>query len=344
MFTVQFYITLLFILFIIIFALVVAMYATYMERKVAGMFQDRLGPNRAGPFGIFQPLCDGVKLFLKEEIIPTHANKFLFILGPALAMIMAMITTAVIPWSTSLQIGEYTVPLQVTDINVALLYIFAVLSVNVYGVMIGGWASNNKYSRMSALRVASQMISYELAMGFAIIALIMATGTFSLKEIVLQQQAGNWNVLIQPLGFILFLICSFAECNRAPFDLAEAENELIGGYHSEYSSMKLGFYLFAEYINMFTASMIMSTLYFGGYDIPFFDESTSTLGTNTIAILGFLSLFSKALFFMFVFMWVRWTLPRFRFDQLMRLGWKGLIPLGLINMLITGIILLLLKK
>ncbi|MGL4347144.1 MAG: complex I subunit 1/NuoH family protein, partial [Chitinophagaceae bacterium] len=211
-------------------------------------------------------------------------------------------------------------------------------------VMIGGWASNNKYSRMSALRVASQMISYELAMGFAIIALIMATGTFSLKEIVLQQQAGNWHVLIQPLGFILFLICSFAECNRAPFDLAEAENELIGGYHSEYSSMKLGFYLFAEYINMFTASMIMSTLYFGGYDIPFFDESTSTLGTNTIAILGFLSLVAKALFFMFVFMWVRWTLPRFRFDQLMRLGWKGLIPLGLINMLITGIILLWLKK
>lgn len=344
MFTVQFYITLGFILFIIVFALVVAMYATYMERKVAAMFQDRLGPNRAGPFGIFQPLCDGAKLFLKEEIIPTHANKFLFILGPALAMIMAMITTAVIPWGTSLQIGEYTIPLQVADVNVALLYVFAVLSINVYGIMIGAWASNNKYSRMSALRAASQMISYELAMGFAIVALIMSTGTFSLKEIVLQQQAGNWNVLIQPLGFILFMICSFAECNRAPFDLAEAENELIGGYHSEYSSMKLGFYLFAEYINMFTASMIMSTLYFGGYDIPFFNEATSTLDQNIIAILGFISLFAKALLFIFLFMWVRWTLPRFRFDQLMRLGWKGLIPLGIINMLITGIVLLWLKK
>ncbi len=332
----------LFIGFIISISLVIAMYTTYMERKVAAVMQDRRGPNRAGPFGLLQPMADGLKLFFKEEIIPAFSNKFLFILGPSLAMITAMLTSAVIPWGDKMEAFGRTISLQITDVNIGILYVFGVVSLGVYGIMIGAWASNNKFSLLGGLRAASQMISYELAMGLALIALIMYTGTPSLKEMVQQQQAGYWNVLIQPVGFIVFLICAFAECNRTPFDLAEAENELIGGYTSEYSSMKLGFYLFAEYINMFISSAIIATLYFGGYDIPFVDEST--LNINVAAILGALALFVKILFFIFVFMWVRWTIPRFRYDQLMNLGWKGLIPIALVNMLITAALILFLNK
>lgn len=332
----------LFIGFIISISLVIAMYTTYMERKVAAVMQDRRGPNRAGPFGLLQPMADGLKLFFKEEIIPAFSNKFLFILGPSLAMITAMLTSAVIPWGDKMEAFGRTISLQITDVNIGILYVFGVVSLGVYGIMIGAWASNNKFSLLGGLRAASQMISYELAMGLALIALIMYTGTPSLKEMVQLQQQGYWNVLIQPVGFLVFLICAFAECNRTPFDLAEAENELIGGYTSEYSSMKLGFYLFAEYINMFISSAIIATLYFGGYDIPFVDEST--LNVNLAAGLGALALFAKILFFIFVFMWVRWTIPRFRYDQLMNLGWKGLIPIALVNMLITAALILWLNK
>lgn len=332
----------LFIGFIISISLVIAMYTTYMERKVAAVMQDRRGPNRAGPFGLLQPMADGLKLFFKEEIIPAFSNKFLFILGPSLAMITAMLTSAVIPWGDKMELFGRTISLQITDVNIGILYVFGVVSLGVYGIMIGAWASNNKFSLLGGLRAASQMISYELAMGLALIALIMYTGTPSLKEMVQLQQQGYWNVLIQPVGFIVFLVCAFAECNRTPFDLAEAENELIGGYTSEYSSMKLGFYLFAEYINMFISSAIIATLYFGGYDIPFVDEST--LNVNLAAGLGALALFAKILFFIFVFMWVRWTIPRFRYDQLMNLGWKGLIPIALVNMLITAALILFLNK
>ena len=329
----------LFIGFIISISLVIAM---YMERKVAAVMQDRRGPNRAGPFGLLQPMADGLKLFFKEEIIPAFSNKFLFILGPSLAMITAMLTSAVIPWGDKMEAFGRTISLQITDVNIGILYVFGVVSLGVYGIMIGAWASNNKFSLLGGLRAASQMISYELAMGLALIALIMYTGTPSLKEMVQLQQQGYWNVLIQPVGFLVFLVCAFAECNRTPFDLAEAENELIGGYTSEYSSMKLGFYLFAEYINMFISSAIIATLYFGGYDIPFVDEST--LNVNLAAGLGALALFAKILFFIFVFMWVRWTIPRFRYDQLMNLGWKGLIPIALVNMLITAALILFLNK
>lgn len=332
----------LFIGFIISISLVIAMYTTYMERKVAAVMQDRRGPNRAGPFGLLQPMADGLKLFFKEEIIPAFSNKFLFILGPSLAMITAMLTSAVIPWGDKMEAFGRTISLQITDVNIGILYVFGVVSLGVYGIMIGAWASNNKFSLLGGLRAASQMISYELAMGLALIALIMYTGTPSLKEMVQLQQQGYWNVLIQPVGFLVFLVCAFAECNRTPFDLAEAENELIGGYTSEYSSMKLGFYLFAEYINMFISSAIIATLYFGGYDIPFVDEST--LNVNLAAGLGALALFAKILFFIFVFMWVRWTIPRFRYDQLMNLGWKGLIPIALVNMLITAALILWLNK
>ncbi|HSZ86600.1 MAG TPA: NADH-quinone oxidoreductase subunit NuoH [Puia sp.] len=324
-------------------SLLVAMYETWAERKVAAVIQDRRGPNRAGIFGILQPLADGLKLFMKEEIIPNLSNRFLFILGPGLAMLTAMMTSAVVPWSSHLDIGGRTVSLQIADINIGILYIFGVVSMGVYGVMIGGWASNNKFSLMAALRGASQIISYELAMGLSIIALLMLTGSLSLKTIVEQQQNGIYNFLYQPLGFLIFLICAFAECNRTPFDLSEAESELNFGYHQEYSSMKLGFYLFAEYVNMFISSAVMVTLFFGGYDIPFLNDTSvgEHIGQNWLAIIQAGVFFFKIAFFIFFFMWVRWTVPRFRYDQLMRLGWKGLIPLALINMVVTGFIVLL---
>ena len=335
------------IVMIVSVSLVIAMYETYAERKLAGFIQDRLGPSRAGPFGILQPLADGLKLFMKEEIIPNTSNKFLFILGPCLAMMTAMMTSAVIPWGGSLHIGSRIVSLQVADINIGILYIFGVVSLGVYGIMIGGWASNNKFSLIAALRGASQMISYELAMGLALIALLMLTGSLSMKTIVQQQMdRGVWNVVYQPLGFLIFIVCAFAECNRTPFDLPEAENELNFGYHQEYSSMKLGFYLFAEYINMFISSAVMATLFFGGYDIPFFNEAAhiATWGPTIVGLLGALALFIKIVFFIFLFIWVRWTIPRFRYDQLMNLGWKKLIPLALVNMIITGALVLWLKK
>ena len=315
-------------------SLVIAMYTTFAERKVAAILQDRRGPNRAGPFGLLQPLADGLKLFFKEEIIPNFSSKFLFILGPALAMMTAMMTSAVIPWGNKLELFGRNISLQIADINIGILYVFGVVSLGVYGIMIGSWASNNKFSLLGGLRAASQIISYELAMGISMIALLMVTGTLSLKEMVLQQQAGHWNVVYQPLGFLIFLICAFAECNRTPFDLPEAENELIGGYHTEYSSMKLGFFLFAEYINMFISSVIMATLFFGGYDMPFVNESL--LSTNIAALVGIAALMGKVICFIFLFMWVRWTIPRFRYDQLMHLGWRILIPLALFNMLATG--------
>jgi len=326
-----------FALIIIIFliSLVVAMYSTYAERKVAAFFQDRIGPNRAGPFGILQPLADGAKMFMKEEIIPASSNKFLFIVGPSLAIMTACIGSAVIPWGETLTIGSYRIPLQVTDINVGVLYIFGVVSLGVYGVMIGGWASNNKYSLLGAIRAASQNISYEIAMGLSIIALLMTTGTLSLKEIAAQQHGWHWNIVSQPLGFLIFIVCAFAETNRAPFDLPECETELIGGYHTEYSSMKLGFYLFSEYINMFVSGAVMATLYFGGYNFPYMHHLG--LSENWVTILGVVALFAKIFFFIFFFMWVRWTLPRFRYDQLMDLGWKTLIPLAIANIVITGL-------
>ena len=333
---------LLFAVIILMLSLVVAMYATLAERKVAGFFQDRLGPNRAGIFGLLQPVADGVKLFFKEEFMPAKADKVLYILGPCLTMLVALLSSAVIPWGDTLIIGGNEFALQMADVNIGVLYTFAVVSIGVYGVMIGGWASNNKYALMGSVRAASQMISYELAMSMSIVTIVMTSGSLSLNEIVSQQHGMNWNVFTQPIGFVVFLICAFAECNRSPFDLPECETELIGGYHTEYSSMKLGFYLFSEYINMFIASAMISTLYFGGYNFPFMNELG--LSHNWISIIGTLVLLAKIFFFVFVFMWVRWTLPRFRYDQLMRFGWKGLMPWAFINMIVTGFFYLLIKR
>jgi NADH-quinone oxidoreductase subunit H len=327
------------VLLVFFIALGVAAYATYGERKVAAFMQDRVGPDRAGPFGLLQPIADGVKMFMKEEITPTSSNRNLFVLGPSIAMLTALMAGVVIPWGSPITINGELMPLQITDINIGILYIFGVVSIGVYGIMIGGWASNNKYSLLGALRASSQMISYEIAMGLAIIALVMKTGTLSLGEIV-NQQHGLWNVFIQPLSFFIFLICAFAETNRAPFDLPECETELVGGYHTEYSSMKLGFYLFAEYINMFVSSAVISCLYFGGYNLPFQEWLVAHgIDGNLLPFFQFGFLFSKIVFFIFFFMWVRWTIPRFRYDQLMTLGWKILLPLAILNILITGIVM-----
>ncbi|GAB3831068.1 NADH-quinone oxidoreductase subunit NuoH [Hymenobacter jeollabukensis] len=330
-------------------SLLIATYSTYAERVVAAFLQDRVGPDRAGPYGLLQPLADAVKLFTKEEFFPAGANRALFVFGPCLAMTTALMASAVIPFGNTLLLGNGDViRLQAIEVNIGMLYVFGVVSLGVYGLMIGGWASNNKFSLLGAIRAAAQAVSYELAMGMALIALLMVTGTLSLREIALQQYDGLWNIVYQPLGFIIFIVCAFAETNRTPFDLPECETELVGGYHTEYSSMKMGLYLFAEYINVFVASAVMSTLYFGGFSFPgehllynYLTSSQSELfAHNVVTILGTVTLFAKIFFFIFFFMWVRWTLPRFRYDQLMRLGWTMLFPIAILNILLTGAFIL----
>ncbi|MEY4486081.1 MAG: NADH-quinone oxidoreductase subunit NuoH [Flavobacteriia bacterium] len=311
-----------------------AAYMTYFERKLAAWIQDRVGPDRAGPFGILQPIADGVKMFLKEDFIPAKADKWLFIIGPGIAMFTALITSAVIPWGPKLHLFGRDIVLQVADINIGILYVFGVISIGVYGIMIGGWASNNKYSLYGAIRASSQMISYELAMGVSAITIVLLSGSLSLTTIV-EGQSDVWNIVYQPVAFLIFFICALAELNRAPFDLPECESELVGGYHTEYSSMKLGLYLFAEYTSMFVSSAIMAILFFGGYNFP----GMSHFSGNTLAILGIAAFATKIFIFIFVIMWIRWTIPRFRFDQLMHLGWKSLLPLSLINLLVTGLVI-----
>ena len=330
------------VVILVVFAvtMLMAMYSTWAERKVAAYLQDRVGPNRAGWGGLFQPLADGLKLFAKEEFSPNTPNKFLFKVGPGIAMATALMTSAVIPWGDRFHLFGRDILLQATDINVGVLYIFGIVSIGVYGIMIGGWASNNKFSLIGAIRASSQMVSYEVAMGLSIVALLMMTGTLSLKEISIQQSGMNWNVFYQPLSFLIFLICAFAETNRTPFDLAECETELIGGYHTEYSSMKMGFYLFAEYANMFVSSTILAVLFFGGYNYPGMSWVVENWGVNIANVLGIGALFVKLCGFIFFYMWVRWTIPRFRYDQLMHLGWRILIPLSIINIMITGVVLL----
>ena len=325
---------------IFLITLGVAAYSTYFERKIAAFMQDRIGPDRAGPFGILQPLADAVKMFMKEDFIPANSNKWLFIMGPCLSMLTALMTSAVVPFGDTVTIGDVTFDLQGIDVNIGILWVFGIVSLGVYGILIGGWASNNKYSLLGAIRAASQNISYELAMGLSIIAILMMTGSLSTKAIVEAQQNGHWNILYQPMGFIIFLICAFAECNRTPFDLPECETELIGGYHTEYSSMKLGFYLFAEYINMFISGAIISCLYFGGYNFPFMDQVAGSVSPVLFSIICVLVLLTKTIMMILFFMFIRWTIPRFRYDQLMNLGWKSLIPLALVNMLITGAIII----
>jgi NADH-quinone oxidoreductase subunit H len=322
------------VLLLFLVSLGAAAYMTYFERKLAAWIQDRVGPDRAGPFGILQPIADGVKMFLKEDFIPAKADKWLFIIGPGLAMFTALITSAVVPWGPKLHLFGRDIALQVADINIGILYVFGVISIGVYGIMIGGWASNNKYSLYGAIRASSQMISYELAMGVSAITIVLLSGSLSLNAIV-ESQREVWNIVYQPVAFLIFFICALAELNRAPFDLPECESELVGGYHTEYSSMKLGLYLFAEYTSMFVSSAIMAILFFGGYNFP----GMSHFSGNTLALLSIGAFATKIFIFIFVIMWIRWTIPRFRFDQLMHLGWKSLLPLSLINLLVTGLVI-----
>jgi len=273
-------------------------------------------------------------MFLKEDFIPAKADKWLFIIGPGISMFTALITSSVIPWGTNLNLFGRDISLQVADFNIGILFVFGVVSIGVYGIMIGGWASNNKYSLYGAIRASSQMISYELAMGISAITIVMLTGSLSLNDIVQSQHGMNWNIFYQPVAFFIFFITSLAELNRAPFDLPECESELIGGYHTEYSSMKLGLYLFSEYTSMFVSSAIMAVMFFGGYNFPGMDAFSG----NILSILSIGVFALKIFLIIFVIMWIRWTIPRFRFDQLMHLGWKVLIPVAIVNMLITGLV------
>lgn len=336
------------ILIVLVFAVTMffALYATYAERKVAGFLQDRYGPNRAGPFGLLQPICDGAKLFSKEEFMPNTPNKVLFAAAPAIAMAVSLVGSSVIPWAEKFVIMGYEFIPQIADVNVAVLYIVAVMSMSVYGIVVGGWASNNKYSLMGSIRAGAQMVSYEIAMGLALIALIMMTGSMSLRDITMQQGGWygmQWNVILQPITFLIFLICSFAECNRTPFDLAECESELVNGHHVEFSSLKMGFFMFSEYASMFFSSALISVLFFGGYNYPGIQWVTENWGINIASTIGVLALLGKTSFFIFFYMWVRWTIPRFRYDQLMRLGWKMMFPLAIFNIFLNGVLILIFK-
>ncbi len=332
-------------------ALSVAAYSTWAERKVAAIMQDRIGPNKAGPFGLLQPLADGGKFFFKEDFTPDNAERFLFVLGPSIVMFLSLLIGAVIPWGKSLNIAGQSFDLQVANIDIGVLYIMGLASISVYGMMIGGWASNNKYSLIGAIRASSQMISYELAMGLSLLAVIMTSGSLDLGKIASDQSTGklwglfeidgmNWNIFYQPVAFIIFLIAALAETNRHPFDLPECESELVTGYSTEYSSMKLGLYLFGEYVNMFISNALIVTLFFGGYNYPGINWVGENLGENIAGILSIVAFLMKVFFGIFLFMWIRWTIPRFRYDQLMHLGWKKLIPFALINLLITGAVVL----
>ena len=341
------------VLALFLLSLTVAAYSTWAERKVAAVMQDRIGPNKAGPFGLLQPLADGGKFFFKEDFTPDNAERFLFVIGPSIVMFLSLLTGAVIPWGSTINIAGESFDLQVANIDIGVLYILGLASVSVYGMMLGGWASNNKYSLIGAIRASSQMISYELAMGLALLAIIMMSGSLDLKVIVEQQTHGklwgivpevsgiNWNIFYQPFAFLIFLIAALAETNRHPFDLPECESELVTGYSTEYSSMKLGLYMFGEYVNMFISNALIAVLFFGGYNYPGIDWVAENWGENVAGVLSIVSFLIKVFFGIFLFMWIRWTIPRFRYDQLMHLGWKKLIPFGLINLLITGATILL---
>lgn len=311
------------------------MVSIYLERRVAAFISDRLGPNRVGPKGMFQPLADGLKFFMKEDIIVESANKIIYLAAPVIIMVPAFMTFAVVPIAPDLHAFGRVIPMQIANVNIGILYILALTSLGVYGIVLGGWSSNSKYPLLGGLRSSAQLISYELSLGLALVAVLMMTGSLQLNDIVVSQQ-GMWNVVRQPVAFLIFLTAVFAETNRLPFDLPEAEQELVGGYHTEYSSMKFAMFFMAEYANMITASALIATLFFGGWDIPFVHEAA--LG-NWGVLLGAIAFTLKTLFFIFFFIWVRWSFPRFRYDQVMRLGWQMMLPVALVNILVTGLVM-----
>ena len=307
----------------------------YAERRVSAFIQGRLGPNRVGPQGLLQPIADGIKFLMKEDIIPDGVNKPIYLLAPVIMLIPALMTFAVIPFWSDITLFGRQIPLQVADVNVGILYVLALTSIGVYGIVLAGWSSNSKYSLLGGLRSAAQLISYELAMGLAVVSIILLSGSLKLNDIVADQQGYlfSWNVFKQPLAFIIFLIAVYAETNRLPFDLSEAEQELVGGYHTEYSSMKFAMFFMAEYANMITAAALTVTLFFGGWDVPLINETSLGIWGTVLSVLSFIL---KMGFFLFLFIWVRWTFPRFRYDQLMKIGWKVMLPIALLNIFVTA--------
>ena len=307
----------------------------WAERRGAGMIQDRPGPNRVGPFGLFQAVADVIKLFMKEDVTPLYVDKLLYNLAPWITMMPALVTFAVIPFGAPLDVtlGGVTrnVPLIIADVNIGILYIFAFASLGIYGIVLAGWSSNNKYSMMGALRASAQIISYELAMGFAAASVFIVAGSLRLPAVVEWQQAHVWNVVPQFVGFLIFLIAVFAETNRLPFDLAEAEAELVAGFHTEYSAFKFGMFFMGEYANIIAASGLTVTLYFGGWSLPGVAFTGLWGALASIAVF-----FTKTLLFIALFIWVRWTFPRFRYDQLMDLGWKVLLPLSFFHLIVVA--------
>ena len=307
----------------------------YAERRISAFIQGRLGPNRVGPHGLLQPIADGIKFLMKEDIIPAGVDKPIYLLAPAMLLIPALMTFAVIPFGSDITLFGRNIPLQIADVNVGILYILALTSIGVYGLVLAGWASNSKYPLIGGLRSSAQLISYELTMGLAIVSIVLLSGSLRLNDIISQQQGHflSWNVFKQPLAFLIFLIAVYAETNRLPFDLTEAEQELVGGYHTEYSSMKFAMFYMAEYANMITAAALTVTLFFGGWDLPFLNETSMGMLGVVLSVAAFIF---KTAFFLFLFIWVRWTFPRFRYDQLMNLGWKVMLPLALFNIFITA--------
>lgn len=307
----------------------------WSERRVSGWIQDRLGPNRVGPQGLLQPIADGIKFLFKEDLIPNHVDKPLYVLAPAMLLVPAMITVAVVPFGSSIELFGETINLQIADIDIGVLYILAITSLGVYGVVIGAWASNNKYSLLGGLRSSAQMISYELTLGLAIIGVLMLSESLSLRDIAIAQGEGVWNCFIHLPAFLAFTTAMYAETNRLPFDLAEAEQELVAGYHTEYSSMKFAMFFMAEYMNMIVGSAVTVTLFLGGWHF-FGLENIGGKGSLLAGLISFAIFFVKTGIFLFVFIWVRWTLPRFRYDQLMNFGWKFLLPVALTSIVVTG--------
>lgn len=346
-FTVQFIATLVKFAIIAGLLLQIPPVMVWAERRIPALMQRRKGPNRTGigPFrlyGLIQSLADTIKLIFKEEVVPEGAQKVFYHIAPIFTVFPAFLIAMAIPYGPDIQAFGYTIPLSVIRVDVGFLFIFAISSLGVYGVTIAGWASNNKYSLLGSLRASAQMISYEIPLGMSLIPPVLIYGSLDLNKIVeAQSHVWQWGVFLSPISFVLFLIAMFAETNRAPFDLAEAEGELVAGFHTEYNSAKFAAFFLGEYVGMFVLSCLASTVFFGGWQVPFFDvraldDLTGFIGVG--AVLGFLSLMLKAVFFMWVYVWVRWTLPRFRYDQLMALGWKYMIPLGLVNVVVTAIV------
>ncbi len=326
------------IVFFSVYMLVVA-YLTLAERKICAWMQDRHGPNRVGPWGLFQPLADGAKNIMKEETYPSQAYSSLFVLAPAIAFSVAMCTWAVIPFAAPFDTPWGRIDMALAPMPIGFLFILSIASLGVYGIVLAGWASNNKYSLLGGLRSSAQMISYEIAMGMSTIPVLLLSGNVALGTIVEQQARGgwlNWNALSMSIAFFIFLVSAFAETNRLPFDLPEAESELVAGYHSEYSAMKFSMFFIAEYANMMTASALMATLFFGGWDIPFTQWDNVAPHTLLKTFVTFLVMGAKMMSFVFLFIWIRWTLPRFRYDQLMSLGWKFMLPVALGYIVVMG--------